>query len=104
MKILTNGFVAKCMDEFMADIYANIDNEQKAEWVYENWLAYGVPDESDYADYVDMYGNQESFDELKKTFKSLLNYAGIKYTDFQTYVEEKSLKDFYEMLDKSLDK
>ncbi len=104
MKELTNGLVAKLMDDFMADeVYEKVGDEDLADMIWETWLAEGVPDGSFYADCVADYGNQYDFDELKTLFIDLLKMARIDLSVFREYAQEKIREDFLEMCDKSLD-
>lgn len=104
MKKLTNGLTAKFMDEFMGDIWEEIEDEDVASELYHAWLAYGVPDGNDYQDCVIEFGDQEDFDELKETFVNLLNEYDIPYDLFIEYVQKNFWADFLEMIQKSLDK
>ena len=77
MDNLQNGIHAYAMDRYIRNQVEEIEDEDKAQSLYDEWLAYGVPDGSNMGDCMDYYGSKEEFEELQKEFMEICDSYNI---------------------------
>jgi hypothetical protein len=97
MEKLRNGIYATAMDMRIMKAYEEIENEDLAESMLNEWLANGVPDGNELSDNINDFGDTEDLNELIDIYFDICQ----KYkfpTAFIKEVEEIA-KNIVEMLD-----
>lgn len=98
MERLRNGIYATAMNARIMKAYEEIENEDLAEAMLEDWLINGVPDGNTLIDNINDFGSQEDYEELVDTFFNICEEHGIERKVFYEEVKEIS-KNIVEMLD-----
>ena len=98
MNRLKNGIYATAMNARIMKAYEEIENEDLAEIMLEDWLINGVPDGNTLIDNINDFGSQEDYEELVNTFFNICEEHGIERKVFYEEVEEIK-KNIVEMLD-----
>jgi hypothetical protein len=98
MERLKRGIYATAMNARIMKAYEEIDNEDIAECMLNDWLANGVPDGNTLVDNIEDFGNQEDYNELVDTFFEICEDYDIEHKVFYEEVEEIK-KNIVEMLD-----
>jgi hypothetical protein len=98
MERLKRAIYATAMNERIMKAYEEIDNEDIAECMLNDWLTNGVPDGNTLVDNIEDFGSQEDYNELVDTFFEICENYDIKWKVFYKEVEEIK-KNIVEMLD-----
>ena len=97
MKRLKNGIYATAMNEHILNLYEDMENEEMAELMLNDWLSYGVPDGNELVDNINDFGSKHDYQELVKEYLDICEYYQV-CPNFSKEIEEIS-KNIVEMLD-----
>ena len=97
MERVRNGIYATAMDNFVRNMYEEIEDEETAMLFLDDWLQLGVPDGNTLGDNIADFGEQKDFEELFGEFIDLCKCYKI-CPNFTKEIEEIS-KNIVEMLD-----
>ena len=100
MERLKNGIYATAMNMRIMNAYEEIEDEDLAEAMLEDWQIRGVTDGNTLIDNINDFGSQEDYEELVDTFFNICEEYGIERKVFYKEVEEIK-KNIVEMLDNS---
>ena len=98
MERLKNGIYATAMNARIMSAYEEMEDEDLAEMMLNEWLANGVPDGNELSDNINDFGNKQDFDELVETYFDICEEYRLKKGYFVEEVEEIK-KNIVEMLD-----
>ena len=98
MERLKRGIYATAMNARIMKAYEEMEDEDLAEMMLNEWLANGVPDGNTLVDNIEDFGNQEDYNELVDTFFEICEDYDIERKVFYEEVEEIK-KNIVEMLD-----
>jgi hypothetical protein len=97
MEKMKNGIYATAMDDYVKEMYEEMEDEETATLFLDDWLQLGVPDGNTLGDNVVDFGEQKDFNELLETFLQLCK-------DYKLCPNfEKNIQKIMENLQKSLD-
>lgn len=97
MERLKNAIYATAMDDYVNEMYEEIEDEETATLFLDDWLQLGVPDGNTLGDNFADFGEQKDFNELLETFLQLCK-------DYKLCPNfEKNIKKIMENLEKTLD-
>ena len=68
MKKIKNGIYATAMDNYVREMYEEIEDEETAMLFLEDWLQFGVPDGNALGDNIVDFGEQEFYEDLLDSF------------------------------------
>ena len=97
MERLRNGIYATAMNARIMKAYEEMEDEDLAEMMLNEWLANGVPDENELSDNINDFGDNQDFKELLETYFDICEEYRLKKGYFFEEVEIK--KNIVEMLD-----
>ena len=97
MKRLKNGIYATAMNARIMNAYEEIEDEDLAEMMLNEWLANGVPDGNELSDNINDFGDKQDLDELIETYFDICEWHNI-CPNFSKEIEEIK-KNIQEMLD-----
>ena len=97
MERLKNGIYATAMNKHILNLYEDMEDEEMATLMYQDWLSCGVPDGNTLEDNVVDFGNKNDYQELLQEYLDICDYYQI-CPNFSKEVEEIS-KNIVEMLD-----
>ena len=97
MERLRNGIYATAMNMRIMNAYEDMTDEDLAESMLNEWLAYGVPDGNELVDNINDFGNTEDFDELLETYFDICE----EYRLRKVFLEE--VKEIEKNISKMLD-
>lgn len=94
MKRLKNGIYATAMDMRIKNAYEEIENEDLAELMLQDWLSCGVPDGSALEDNIVDFGEEKDYQELVKEYLDICEYYQVcpKFDEEIKKVEENIVK------------
>ena len=98
MERLKLGIYATAMNARIMKAYEEIENEDLAECMLEEWLMEGVPDGNDLIDNINDFGEQKDYEQLVDIFFDICERYDIERKVFCEEVEEIK-KNIVEMLD-----
>ena len=97
MERLKNGIYATAMNMRIMKAYEEIEDEDLAESMLNEWLANGVPDGNELSDNINDFGDKEDFDELIETYFDICEGYRLRKVFLEEVEEIK--KNIVEMLD-----
>ena len=97
MERLMNGIYATAMNARIMKAYEEMEDEDLAEMMLNEWLTNGVPDGNELTDNINDFGDKQDFDELIETYFDICEEYRLK-KGFVEEVEEIK-KNIVEMLD-----
>lgn len=97
MERLKNGIYATAMNMRIMKAYEEIEDEDLAESMLNEWLANGVPDGNELSDNINDFGDKEDFDELIETYFDICEEYRLRKVFLEEVEEIK--KNIVEMLD-----
>lgn len=98
MKRLKNGIYATAMNAHIMKAYEEIEDEDLAETMLEDWLINGVPDGNELMDNIDDFGEDRDYNQLLiEYFRICDEYKIVRQMFFEEVEEIK--KNIVEMLD-----
>lgn len=74
MKRLKNGIYATAMNEHILNLYEDMEDEEMAELMLNDWLSCGVPDGNTLEDNIVDFGDKEDYQELVKEYLDICEY------------------------------
>lgn len=97
MERLKNGIYATAMNEHILNLHEDMEDEEMAELMLNDWLSCGVPDGNTLEDNIADFGEKKDYQELVKEYLNICDY----YQVCPRFDEEikKISKDIVEMLD-----
>ena len=97
MERLKNGIYATAMNEHILNLYEDMEDEEMAELMLNDWLSCGVPDGNTLEDNIIDFGSKSDYQELVKEYLNICDYYQV-CPNFSKEVEEIK-KNIVEMLD-----
>ena len=97
MERLKNGIYATAMNMRIMKAYEEIENEDLAESMLNEWLANGVPDGNELSDNINDFGDKQDLDELIETYFDICEEYRLRKVFLEEVEEIK--KNIVEMLD-----
>ena len=97
MERLKNGIYATAMNARIMKAYEEMENEDLAEMMLNEWLANGVPDGNELSDNINDFGDKQDLDELIETYFDICEEYRLRKVFLEEVEEIK--KNIVEMLD-----
>ena len=97
MERLKNGIYATAMNARIMKAYEEIEDEDLAEMMLNEWLANGVPDGNELSDNINDFGDKQDLDELIETYFDICEEYRLRKVFLEEVEEIK--KNIVEMLD-----
>ena len=97
MERLKNGIYATAMNMRIMKAYEEIEDEDLAEMMLNEWLANGVPDGNELSDNINDFGDKQDLDELIETYFDICEEYRLRKVFLEEVEEIK--KNIVEMLD-----
>ena len=97
MERLKNGIYATAMNMRIMKAYEEIEDEDLAEMMLNEWLANGVPDGNELSDNINDFGDKQDLDELIETYFDICEEYLLRKVFLEEVEEIK--KNIVEMLD-----
>jgi hypothetical protein len=97
MERLKNGIYATAMNARIMKAYEEIEDEDLAESMLNEWLTNGVPDGNELSDNINDFGDKEDLDELIETYFDICEEYRLRKVFLEEVEEIK--KNIVEMLD-----
>ena len=97
MERLKNGIYATAMNEHILNLYEDMEDEEMAELMFNDWLSCGIPDGNTLEDNIIDFGSKSDYQELVKEYLNICDYYQV-CPNFSKEVEEIK-KNIVEMLD-----
>ena len=97
MEKTIRGIQATAMNLYIYDMYEEIEDEEQATYMLEDWLSMGVPDGNDLSDNINDFGSEKDFADLHSVFTSLSR----RYEFMPNY--QKYIKKVFDNLNEMLD-
>lgn len=74
MERLKNGIYATAMNEHILNLYEDMEDEEMAELMLQDWLSCGVPDGNVLEDNIVDFGDKNDYQELVKEYLDICDY------------------------------
>ena len=74
MERLKNGIYATAMNEHILNLYEDMEDEEMAELMLNDWLSCGVPDGNTLEDNIIDFGSKNDYQELVKEYLDICEY------------------------------
>ena len=74
MERLKNGIYATAMNEHILNLYEDMEDEEMAELMLQDWLSCGVPDGNTLEDNIIDFGDKNDYQELVKKYLDICDY------------------------------
>lgn len=74
MERLKNGIYATAMNEHILNLYEDMEDEEIAELMLQDWLSCGVPDGNVLEDNIVDFGDKNDYQELVKEYLDICDY------------------------------
>lgn len=97
MERLKNGIYATAMNMRIMNAYEEMEDEDMAEMMLNEWLANGVPDGNELSDNINDFGDKQDLDELIETYFDICEEYRLRKVFLEEVEEIK--KNIVEMLD-----
>jgi hypothetical protein len=97
MERLKNGIYATAMNARIMKAYEEMEDEDLAEMMLNEWLANGVPDGNELSDNINDFGDKQDLDELIETYFDICEEYRLRKVFLEEVEEIK--KNIVEMLD-----
>jgi hypothetical protein len=97
MNRLKNGIYATAMNARIMKAYEEMEDEDLAEMMLNEWLANGVPDGNELSDNINDFGDKQDLDELIETYFDICEEYRLRKVFLEEVEEIK--KNIVEMLD-----
>ena len=97
MERLKNGIYATAMNARIMKAYEEIEDEDLAEMMLNEWLTNGVPDGNELSDNINDFGDKQDLDELIETYFDICEEYRLRKVFLEEVEEIK--KNIVEMLD-----
>ena len=97
MERLKNGIYATAMNARIMKAYEEMEDEDLAEMMLNEWLANGVPDGNELSDNINDFGDKQDLDELIETYFDICEEYRLRKVFLEEVEEIK--KNIIEMLD-----
>ena len=97
MERLKRGIYATAMNARIMNAYEEIEDEDLAEMMLNEWLANGVPDGNELSDNINDFGDKQDLDELIETYFDICEEYRLRKVFLEEVEEIK--KNIVEMLD-----
>ena len=97
MERLKNGIYATAMNARIMKAYEEMEDEDLAEMMLNEWLANGVPDGNELSDNINDFGDKQDLDELIETYFDICEEYRLRKVFYEEVEEIK--KNIVEMLD-----
>ena len=97
MERLRNGIYATAMNARIMKAYEEMEDEDLAEMMLNEWLTNGVPDGNELSDNINDFGDKQDLDELIETYFDICEEYRLRKVFLEEVEEIK--KNIVEMLD-----
>jgi hypothetical protein len=74
MERLRNGIYATAMNEHIMNLYEDMEDEEMASLMLNDWLSNGVPDGNELEDNIADFGDKDDFQDLVKEYLDICDY------------------------------